>query len=48
MLASANLQKANVSGDQRQKIILAYAQIHSSKILGSTSALDKVTTRIII
>ena len=46
-----NLQKLNVSGGQRQKIILARTQIHDSKILlidEGTSAIDKVGTRAIL
>lgn len=46
-----NLQKLNVSGGQRQKIILARSQIHDSKILlidEGTSAIDKAGTRAIL
>ena len=46
-----NLQKLNVSGGQRQKIILARAQIHDSKILlidEGTSAIDQEGTRAIL
>ena len=46
-----NLQKLNVSGGQRQKIILARTQIHDSKILlidEGTSAIDKAGTRAIL
>ena len=46
-----NLQKLNVSGGQRQKIILARTQIHDSKILlidEGTSAIDQEGTRAIL
>ena len=46
-----NLQKLNVSGGQRQKIILARSQIHDSKILlidEGTSAIDQAGTRAIL
>ena len=46
-----NMQKLNVSGGQRQKIILARSQIHDSKILlidEGTSAIDKAATRAIL
>ncbi|WP_223896368.1 ATP-binding cassette domain-containing protein [Lactobacillus huangpiensis] len=46
-----NLQKLNVSGGQRQKIILARTQIHDSKILlidEGTSAIDQEGTRVIL
>ena len=46
-----NLQKLNVSGGQRQKIILASTQIHDSKILlidEGTSAIDQEGTRAIL
>ena len=42
-----NLQKLNISGGQRQKIILARAQVHDSNILlidEGTSAIDQTAT----